>query len=1144
MTGNSSSSDSNDRILADFFTELERRGPVAIQEYRARYPNLATEIDRLVPLHNVVNRSTGETDPSIPQWLGGFRIVRKIDHGGMGEIYEAVQERLDRRVAVKVIRQGRVSLTLRERFLREQQVLARLHQTHIVPIHTADEADGLQYFAMPYIEGATLRQAVTAALRLDSSRSGEKTPTLAELACGETGALSGAQSTEVIAPSPGDELPSHLNSTGELTHPPRMTLSIAYFRSVAATFADAAEALEHAHNVGIIHRDVKPSNIMMNAKGQCCLIDFGLARLLSQADVSEEKLDDAELPLASGLLGTPNYMAPEQINRQASKQSDIWGLGVTLYELLTLRRAFEGTTSPELFKAIQTQEPPPPRQFVSNVPADLVAICQKALRKKPDQRYASAGAFAEDLRRWLRFEPTQARPARAPRQVMLWARRNKGWATALLVVICIGLPAVATTYTNYADKVLAARSDAESKVMAIQGYVREHLLLPIPNRRTDVITALEKTAEPRKLIVPLRAKELDLDSRSLLGEGLACPELVVKETTKLPQHGLEIWPVALHPDGQAMAIGTTTRPLLWRRNQPFQVPPDFGPLLPGSRLSYSPDGKWLLVAPERGGVEVWDASVTHTEGEWKPESGQVLGFGFAPDARHVLIGTTEGVVQPLALPRLEPGEIWKIEKPAETWTSAAFDQQAMRLATGNAKGHVILYDASGKQSAEFKAARSSIEAIAWSHDGTLLAIGSESGRVSLWDIEHEVPLQSFQLMGADFTYLQFTPDGWLLASRRQGRMVVWNTASGQQVLDSDFERGSLSADGKHLAVSRGYSVGFCELLRSESFHEFNGHHSMVQQIVWSADDRTFASIDNGFQIHVWQLNQPRPLRSIPAPREHFFAHRGNAALALSNNGRILAYASGGAEVSYLFLFDCSTEKELWSGKMSGAFEHLAATGDDQFLLVRDERKPGTQARIARQYNWRAGASPELTKVLRESAPEEPGTLAASLSPDGRYFCWVGPAQPKESRRVEIWETESGRVRRFPEPEPDAMLSDDGRDLWLARGKQRFYYDLTAGGAQRPVTALPMAASSDRHWLLFTPRSEEFGHRLSLQLYRRGEEEPWLNIHDRGDNVSCVPSFSRDGRHFAWGVDRGTVKVAELATLRDRVAAFEKLVLPK
>src|SRR5687768_17571696 len=153
MNGNSSSGDSNDQILAELFAELDRRGTVVIEEYRARHPHLANEIDRLVPLHAEIDRSADQAEPPIPSRLGGFRIVRKIDHGGMGEIYEAVQERLNRRVAIKVIRRSRVSPMLRQRFLREQEVLARLHQTHIVPIHTADETAGLQYFAMPYIDG-------------------------------------------------------------------------------------------------------------------------------------------------------------------------------------------------------------------------------------------------------------------------------------------------------------------------------------------------------------------------------------------------------------------------------------------------------------------------------------------------------------------------------------------------------------------------------------------------------------------------------------------------------------------------------------------------------------------------------------------------------------------------------------------------------------------------------------------------------------------------------------------------------------------------------------------------------------------------------------------------------------------------------
>src|SRR5438128_12618326 len=163
MSTPSSTHDPDERILAEFIAELEKRGSTALDEYVLRYPHLADRMRALVQVQDAIEDTREDFDESMPERLGDFRIVRRLDHGGMGEIYEAVQEHLGRRVAVKVIRRGRASDRARERFEREQKVLALLHQTHIIPIHVAGEEGRLQYFVMPYIEGAALHHVVQAA---------------------------------------------------------------------------------------------------------------------------------------------------------------------------------------------------------------------------------------------------------------------------------------------------------------------------------------------------------------------------------------------------------------------------------------------------------------------------------------------------------------------------------------------------------------------------------------------------------------------------------------------------------------------------------------------------------------------------------------------------------------------------------------------------------------------------------------------------------------------------------------------------------------------------------------------------------------------------------------------------------------------
>jgi hypothetical protein len=182
VSDSSSNHDPDDQVLAAFVADLQKRGSTAVNEYVGRYPHLARQIHDLVGTHDAIEDSRADAAPAVPERLGDCRIVRRLAGGGMGEIYEAVDEHLGRRVAVKVIRRGRVSPHARERFLREQQVLAQLHQTHIVPIYFAGGQGRLQYFVMPYIDGAALSHVVHTARRLEAGRAGSKTPSLAKLA--------------------------------------------------------------------------------------------------------------------------------------------------------------------------------------------------------------------------------------------------------------------------------------------------------------------------------------------------------------------------------------------------------------------------------------------------------------------------------------------------------------------------------------------------------------------------------------------------------------------------------------------------------------------------------------------------------------------------------------------------------------------------------------------------------------------------------------------------------------------------------------------------------------------------------------------------------------------------------------------------
>jgi serine/threonine protein kinase len=380
--------DPDDRAIMSFLKDLEgaSNADEVVRRHAALHPHLAREFRELVAMvEKIVPPPAESAEPPRPERLGDFRIVGEIGYGGMGMVYEALQDPFHRRVAVKTIRSrlGRISGTTRARFLREQTALAKLHHNHIVPIHAAGHAEALDYYAMRYIEGASLSDVVNSVRHFESSHRPGKTPTMAQLAesaeqkrerqmatptrSGNPLDQSGDRSATLTAP---DRSPAGPASVSPLPNRP-LRLSMEYLRSVARVTADAADALQHAHEAGILHRDVKPSNIMVDRQEHCWVVDFGLAALQPGADGAAlgrggapgREADPEPAPLlTSGLLGTPAYMAPEQFESRTDRRTDVWGLGVTLYELLTLRRAF--TSKAE----VPSTDPPAPRSLMATIP--------------------------------------------------------------------------------------------------------------------------------------------------------------------------------------------------------------------------------------------------------------------------------------------------------------------------------------------------------------------------------------------------------------------------------------------------------------------------------------------------------------------------------------------------------------------------------------------------------------------------------------------------------------------------------------------------------------------------------------------------------------------------------------------------------
>jgi serine/threonine protein kinase/Flp pilus assembly protein TadD len=353
--------------------------------------------------------------------IDGYTITGVLGQGGMGIVYRAIQTKLNRAVALKVLPAmvGSANPAAVQRFRREATAAARLHHTHIIPIYDFGESEDAHYYAMEMVTGEPLNDLVR---RL--AEKGVTNPTAGQLAT-IMGDLSMTALSQSIA---GERTSADSSDDGAASGAGARGRS--YFRLVARWMADSAEALHYAHGQGIIHRDIKPANLILSTDGRIMLADFGLAKSADEQSVTK----------TGALVGTLRYLSPEQSMARRVRvdhRTDIYSLGATIYELLCFRPAYPGSDEKEILSAIISRDPLRPRKINSHVPAELDTICMKCLEKSADARYETARALAEDLRRYINDLPIIAKRPGPIRRMAKFVRRHKAPVAAVTAVVLL-----------------------------------------------------------------------------------------------------------------------------------------------------------------------------------------------------------------------------------------------------------------------------------------------------------------------------------------------------------------------------------------------------------------------------------------------------------------------------------------------------------------------------------------------------------------------------------------------------------------------------------------------------------------------------------------------------------------------------------
>ncbi|MGL6075740.1 MAG: protein kinase domain-containing protein [Fimbriiglobus sp.] len=648
MADSSADRDPLDRLAEEFVARFRGGERPSLEEYAARLPGREEEVRDLFPalvemeqLKPVTADQTGAyspvVEPSDPVRLGDFRIIRRIGAGGMGVVFEAIQESLGRHVALKLLpAEALLDPKKLERFRREAKSAAKLHHTNVVPVYGTGEANGRHFYAMQFIAGHPIDAVIDELKRLKGQAAEPLTPPEAQPATAVASALlTGTFDAAKLASAP-DPIPARTqphspagtpSGLAEASHPSSLSAGgSSYWATVARLMAQVADGLDYAHKQGVLHRDIKPANLLLDLSGTVWITDFGLA-----------KSNDADdLTNTGDVLGTLRYMAPERFEGQGDGRADIYALGLTLYELLTLTPAFHVSNRAKLVEQVIAANPPRPRSINSSIPRDLETVVLKAIARDPAMRYQTAGAMADDLQRYLEDRPITARRASSAEQAFRWCRRNPAVAsllTAVLLVFAVG----AGVSSHFA--VRASDRAADANVARADALVREQEAVAAQQAASAARAAAETLAgEKQRQVIRLHlaASRFHLDNKER-DAGLLWAERAWREDTTrvfpeanhrlrlgiqlsgqiplvgLAAHDAPLSDARIDTEGRtALTLTRTGKAFIWdMRNGSMTVQLQHPAAV--TSVALSADGKWAITGSADGTARIWDTVTSRVE---------------------------------------------------------------------------------------------------------------------------------------------------------------------------------------------------------------------------------------------------------------------------------------------------------------------------------------------------------------------------------------------------------------------------------------------------------------------------------------------------------------------------------------------------
>jgi WD40 repeat protein len=1051
--------------------------------------------------------------------FGDYELLEKIAEGGMGIVWKARQVSLNRVVALKMILAGHhASEADVKRFQSEAEAAANLDHPNIVPIHDVGTHDGQHYFSMKYIDGGNLSPRVS-----------------------------------------------------QLVKDPKAAVQL---------LATVARAVHHAHQHGILHRDLKPGNILLDAQGQPHLTDFGLAKRV-EGDQSQTR--------TGAIIGTPSYMAPEQARAEKGLTTavDVYSLGALLYEMLTGKPPFKAETPLDTVLQVLEREPPQPRAVNPRLDRDLETVCLKCLEKEPARRYDSAAALADDLERWLRGEPIQARRATAWERGIKWARRKPA-AAALVGVSAIAALALVGVIVGFnirlreslaetqTQRAIAERQSGEADDQRRLAQEQEELAKQRERRARRIgyaadmnlaQQALESGNGIRLLLSlerqnpppgqdDLRTFEWDYLWR------LSHTELQTLRHTQPPS--LLAWSA----DGKSLAAAAVADVKVWdaltgREQFSFSLPAGVS----CTALAFAPDGKTLATGGSYHGtkenkvpqplVGIWDAATGRHIAASKADVGDVVGLAFSADGRTLIAAGTRtwdpksnasgDFVSQMFRGRnpIMPSWIWSWDLTTGRWAEEPLalpgwlpTLQGMALATD---GKTVAAKGLGIPLAQIAADWLGLLAFRVPRASLVDFGGRMESIVGLWAVPGGEPVHIRHVHGRStlsFGSLEY-----------DGRTAVWATLDGELVLrdartgqersgppdlvgyDAHF---TLSPDGGVLAFSgKGGAVKLWSIPSKREISVMFGHRQTVLSLAFSPDGRTLAAGGADNTVKLWSTGGQRKTAGVRIEKGS------EPTLALTPDGKTLIVT----DEDHVKLWDLAGGRErgrllpqVPSDRLSPL--HSALVGSFRRLIVSVAVSPDGRLLAGRTV---AGIQIwNLTTLKPETLiPSTEDFGAVTFTPDGR-FVKVGRT---------FWAVDSWKKQVEP-PVKDLFeakaFSQDGKRYATVETSNKEHaervrnFNLAEGRAEvdrvfSDMSISPVAFSPDgRTVSLASSRGQgrmASNHRVMLLNLSFGGEEIELKGHTQ--SIRAV-AFSPDGQTLATASQDGTVKLWDPVTGQERV----------